>query len=291
MTEKIRKIVTVILGTVFIVSTVLLIGRCFDLAESADSNQAAEELAARPRETLTAEPSPTEPEAAASDGSAPTEPPVVWVAAPVEEDEHMKKLKEINLDALREKNPNVVGWVFVPNCKINYPIVQGEDNEHYLDYTWDNRRSIAGAIFIESTNAPDFSDFRTIVYGHNMADSSMFGSLHRFEKKAYWEQNPYVYLVTDEGVFRYEIYSSYRADVESDTYVLNLTDEARKAAFIKLTKDEALYDTGITPETTDRILTLSTCVGNVSRRRVVHARLPMIQAEMKTDSPQAENLQ
>lgn len=286
MADKYRKWITILLGAVFVVSTLLLIGRGFDMMKSADSSQAAEELAARPREPQPAEQqNPMEPEIASPGETVPAEPPAVWVAAPVEEDEHMKKLKEINLDALREKNPGVLGWVFIPNSRINYPIVQGEDNEHYLNHTWDNRRSIAGAIFMESTNTPDFSEFRTILYGHNMADSTMFGSLHRFEKQSYWAKNPYVYLVTDEGVFRYEIYSSYRADVESDTYVLNLTDEVRKAAFIKLTKDEALFDTGITPETTDRILTLSTCVGNASRRRVVHARLPMIQAEMKTDSP------
>lgn len=286
MTGQVRKILTVVLAAVFVVSTALLIGRGLNSAEAADSYREAEAIAAQPRQTepTPAEPLPTEPE------PVPTEPQMEWVPAPVEEDEHMQKLKEINLEALREKNPDVVGWIFAPNCRINYPIVQGADNEYYLNHTWDNRKSVAGSIFMEATNHPDFSGFRTILYGHNMADFSMFGGLYRYESVVSWQRNPYVYLVSDEGVLRYEIYACYKADVESGTYALDFEEENRRAAFVQLTKEEALFDTGITPAVTDRILTLSTCAGGETTRRVVHARLPMIQVETKTDSPQ-ENLQ
>ena len=292
MTDRIRKILTVVLAAVFVVSTALFIGRGFNAAEAADSYREAEAIAARPQQSPSVEEAVIQaPEEPVSAEPVSEQTATVWVAAPVEEDAHMKKLKDINLDALREKSPNVVGWLFVPNTRINYPIVQGGDNQHYLNNTWDGRKSTAGAVFMEVTNNPDFTDFRTLVYGHNMADSSMFGSLHRYSNIGYWEKYPYVYVVTDEGVFRYEIYSSYKADVESGTYALNLEEEPYRAAFIKLTKDEALYETEITPAVTDRLLTLSTCAGNASVRRVVHARLPMIQVEMKTDSPQEENLQ
>jgi len=289
MTDQLRKILTVGLAVVFVASTALFAVRSFHSAEAAASYREAEAIAAQPRETEQehTQPAPTEPEPTEP---APTEPPVEWVVAPVEEDEHMQKLKEINLDALREKNPDVVGWIYAPNCRINYPIVQGEDNQYYLKHTWDNRKRVSGSIFMESTNSPDFSDFRTILYGHNMADDSMFGVLARYESKVSLSRYPYVYLVTDEGVLRYEIYSSYKANVESNTYALDLEDEAQRAAFIRLTKEEAVFDTGITPAVTDRILTLSTCAGSETTRRVVHARLPMIQKEVKTDSPQV-NLQ
>ena len=292
MPEKQRKIMTVLLAVIFAVSTALLIRNGFDAATSEEANAAAAEIAAQPRETApTAEPVQPEPEETVPAEPVPTEPPMEWVAAPVEEDEYIKLMKDINLAALREKNPDVVGWIFAPNCRINYPIVQGDDNQYYLNHTWDNRRSVAGSIFMESTNSPDFSEFRTILYGHNMADLSMFGSLHRYESPVSRAGSPYVYVVTDEGVLRYEIYSVYKAEVESGTYALNLEEEAYRAAFINLTKEESLYEIDITPAVTDRILTLSTCAGNASVRRVVHARLPMIQVEMKTDSPQSEDLQ
>ena len=286
MNGKMRKILTILLAAVFLVSTALFIIRSMDNAKAEESYQSAEALAARPKEPAKQEPVPEETEPETPEVPGVTEPQTMWVPAPVEQDEHMKKLADINLDALREVNPDVVGWIYLPNTLINYPIVQGEDNQHYLEFTWDNQKHFAGSIFLESTNAPDFSDFRSIVYGHNMANSTMFGSLHRYIYKQNWEKYPYVYLVTDEGVLRYEIYSCYKAEVESATYVLDLEDDGMKAAFIKLTKDESELETDITPAVTDRILTLSTCVGNHSYRRVVHARLPMTEVEIEKDAPQ-----
>ena len=294
MPEKLRKIIMILLAAVFAVSTALLIRHGFETATSTEANEAAAEIAAQPRENLTAkerEPNRPVPEETLPPEPVPTQPQMEWAVAPVEDDEYMKMLKDINLEALREKNPAVVGWIFIPDCKINYPIVQGEDNHYYLKHTWDNRQSAAGAIFMESTNEADFSDPRTILYGHNMSNSSMFSSLTRYDTEKNWKKYPYVYLVTDEGVLRYEIYSSYKAEVESGTYALELEDERYRSAFINMTKEEARYETGITPAVTDRLLTLSTCVGDAYARRVVHARLPMIQVEVKTDSPQAENLQ
>ena len=235
MNGTMRKILTILLAAVFVVSTALFIARSMNSAKAEESYQSAEELAARPKEPAKQESAPEETEPAVPEV---TEPQTMWVPAPVEPDEHMKKLADINLDALREVNPDVRGWIYLPNTLINYPIVQGEDNQHYLEFTWDNKKNVAGSIFLEATNAPDFSDFRSIVYGHNMANSTMFGSLHRYGSKDYWQQYPYAYLVTDEGVLRYEIYSSYKADVESGTYALNLIEEPYRAAFIRLTKEE-----------------------------------------------------
>ena len=283
MSRKTRKFLTIILAVMFLTSTALLIRHSLDTAAAEESYQSAAEIASRPKESAgqqepVEETESTEPEV--------TEPQTMWIVAPVEEDEHMKKLANINLAALRETNPDVLGWIYLPNTLINYPIVQGEDNQYYLNYTWDNKKSVAGAIFLETTNAPDLTDFRSIVYGHNMANSTMFGSLHRYSSKSYWEQYPYVYLVTDEGVLRYDIYSSYKAAVDSKTYALDLEETGKRASFISLTKDESELDTNIMPAVTDRILTLSTCMGSSTHRRVVHAKLTMVEVEIKKDSPQ-----
>ena len=301
MTEKVRKILTVLLAAVFVVSTAMLIARGFDAGEAEDAYLQAQQIAG-----LDSVPDPTEetaiveeteppavtvpiPEETVPEETVPepTEPPTMWVPAQVEPDEYMKKLESISLEALREENPDVVGWIFLPNTSINYPVVQGEDNQHYLHYTWNNKKSVSGSIFLEATNAADFSDFRSIVYGHNMADTSMFGSLHRYARLSYWEVFPYVYLVTDEGVLRYEIYSSYKAAVDSKTYALDLDDRV-KESFIQMTVDESELETGIVPAVTDRLLTLSTCTNSADHRRVVHARLVMEEVEIENDSLQEE---
>ena len=297
MGEKMRKILTAVLAVVFVVSTGMWIGHELDAAEAEDAYAQAQQLSGmNAAEDPVPETAPTEqtatspkkefvPEETALELSEAEDPRTVWVPAPVEEDEYMKQLAQISLAALREENPDVVGWIFLPNTAINYPIVQGQDNDYYLHYTWNNKKSVSGSIFLETTNASDFSDFRSILYGHNMADTTMFGSLHRYTRADYWKIFPYVYLVTDEGVLRYEIYSSYKADVEGKTYALELEDRV-KASFIQMTVQESELETGIVPDVTDRLLTLSTCTGNYDYRRVVHARLVMMEVEETTDSPQ-----
>ena len=84
----------------------------------------------------------------------------------------------IDFDALRDLNPDTVGWIVVPGTGISYPIVQGRDNERYLWHTFSGARNNSGAIFLDYRNAADFSDLHTIVYGHNMRDGSMFAPLH-----------------------------------------------------------------------------------------------------------------
>ena len=297
MSDKLRKVLTVLLLIVFTVSTGLTIRHGADSVEGEESYGLAQQIAAQSKETeeepvalaenATQETQPWEQKPTETE---PEKPQTVWVPMLVKPDEPMQQLADINLEALRKINPDVVGWIMIPNTKINYPVVHGENNQHYLSHTWDNQKNSAGSIFMEENNDPDFKDFRTIIYGHNMANSTMFGSLHQYRNRAYWEKNPYVYLVTDEGVLRYEIYASYMAEVAGKTYALDI-DDRLKASFIQMTLDESEWDADIQPAVTDRILTLSTCAGNYDYRRVVHARLAMMEVEVKENSLQEIILQ
>lgn len=205
-----------------------------------------------------------------------------WIPAPIEdEDAHVQTLEAISLDALREINPDVLGWILIPDTKVNYPILQGEDNDFYLKHTWEGKKNSVGSIFLEHRNTSDFTDFNTIVYGHNMNDGSMFANIKRYESMWYWERHPYIYIRTDAGVFRYEVFSSYRAELTGSAYGLSFYQQETRANFLINALEASRIDTGIEPALTDRILTLSTCSGaGYSNRWVVHARLKMIQEEI-----------
>lgn len=191
------------------------------------------------------------------------------------DDPYMNELAELDLEALREVNGDVIGWVSIPDTALNYPILQGEDNEYYLERTWDLQKSSAGSIFMEQTNQPDFSDFHTLLYGHRMRDGSMFASLKHYNQKEHWSAHPYVYILTDGGVFRYEIFSAYEAPVKSYTYVIGFEKEGVTEKFLEHCVSSSVIDTGIVPTAEDRILTLSTCTGlGYQSRWVVQARLP-----------------
>lgn len=86
------------------------------------------------------------------------------------------------------------GWILIPNTVISYPLLQGEDNQYYLNHTWKKWTSAVGAIFMDSQNNPNLTDFNTIVYGHRMNNGSMFASLKNYKKQSYWQAHPCVYI-------------------------------------------------------------------------------------------------
>lgn len=237
----------------------------------AQSTQATETVATTEAAQIATEPVQTEPAA--------TQPQEVnWIPAPItEEDPCLSELTETDLDALRQYNADVIGWIQIPGTKINHPIVQGEDNQHYLKHLWNGSPSPVGAIFLESTNDPAMDAFYSILYGHNLNDGSMFGGLHHYEAQTFYDKYPYVYLVTDSGVFRYEVYAAHTVPVDSLIYAIEIQQEKTKERLISESLTDSEIETGIIPAVTDRILTLSTCDGNYDVRWVVHARLPMIQ--------------
>ena len=202
-----------------------------------------------------------------------------WVPAPLDEaDPHIQTMAELDLEALGEVNPDVVGWIMIPDTQINYPLLQGADNEYYLNRTWEGRKNSVGSIFLEHLNRPDLTDFNTIIYGHNMKNGSMFAGLHAYRYQKHFDSHPYVYLRTDTGTYRYEIFAAYRADVEGSTYALHFPEEGYRAAFLQDALEASVIETGVQPEVNDRILTLSTCSGaGYSTRWVVQARLKMVQ--------------
>lgn len=264
MKNVVRKFLTILLIAVFLVSTGIFALRFWDRHNSEEIYSQALELAGIPSEDLLSQPIEI-PQATQ-----------LLEKAQAEIDPNIQVLRSIRLSSLKNINPDVVGWICIPDTKINYPITQGQDNEYYLSHAWNNKSNFVGAIFLETMNCADFTDFNTILYGHNMKNGSMFAGLHDYKDPAYWAQHPYVYLVTAEGILRYEIFSSYNADVDSKTYGLSFRQDTTREAFIQMALENSDIDTGLEPAITDRILTLSTCTGfGYSQRRVVHAYLPV----------------
>lgn len=205
------------------------------------------------------------------------EPAEVVVEEPevVEEpDPFAEELKLTDLAALRETNPDVVGWISIPETQLSYPLLQGQDNEYYLNRTWKEEWNSAGSIYLESQVSADLSDFNTIIYGHRMRDGSMFGSLRDYHKPEHWEAHPSVYILDDNGVHRYDIFAAHEVGVREITYGLKIESDKAKQAFIDFSLERSVIDTGVVPTTEDRILTMSTCTGTgYDTRWVVQARL------------------
>ena len=187
--------------------------------------------------------------------------------------------KEINFDSLKESvNKDIYAWVYIPDSKIDYPVVQHPtDNEYYLNYNLDGSKGYPGCIYTEDYNKKDFSDRQTVIYGHNMKDGTMFAGLHRFEDENYFNEHPYIYIYTEDDVFVYQIFAAYKFSsthlilgfdlANDDLYVgyLNSILESREMG--RVVDDSVAFDKD------SKVLTLSTCVANVPNQRFLVLRL------------------
>jgi sortase B len=193
----------------------------------------------------------------------------------------MDELASLDFSALQQINDDVLGWIRIPDSGIDFPLLQGEDNDYYLTHTWDHQVNSVGSIFLEHLNSPDFTDYNTIVYGHNMNDGAMFAGLKSFSDSEYRKNHPYIYIASQQGVYRYEIFSCYRAGLQDPTYGLSFNQQTTKEKFLAHALEKSVIQTHVQPAMTDRILTLSTCFGDGSNTRwVVHARLEMMPIEV-----------
>jgi len=181
-------------------------------------------------------------------------------------------LFQVDFNKLKQQSPDVTGWLYIPDTDISYPIVRGSDNDYYLKYTYDGVANINGSIFMDYRNAPDFSDLHTIIYGHNMLSGAMFGQLKKFDDQQYMDQHPYIYIITEKGVLKYQIFSQYVSKDSNNSYQFQFTNEADFGAYIQkllsFSYEAAAWQFRVTP-----VVTLSTCVNDVTKRRVMHAAL------------------
>ena len=190
------------------------------------------------------------------------------------EEEHVSP---VDFESLRQSNADIYAWIEIPETNINYPIVQkADDDSYYLNHTIEGKEGYPGAIYTESLNAKDFSDYNTVVYGHNMKDGSMFQGLHAYEDSQYLEKHPYVYIYTPTEKIMYKIFACI---VYSNAHILNsydFSDAYQRQLYLDSvfgSRDmRNSIDESVSVGTDDNILTLSTCIsGEPNNRYIVEA--------------------
>lgn len=117
--------------------------------------------------------------------------------------------RKIDFAGLTQVNPQVVGWLEYQGTVIDYPMVQGEDNEYYLTHLFDNTENKLGAIYLDYRNTPDFSDPLTVVYGHNMDSGDMFADLLKLKDPAFFSAHPKMELYTPDKKYRITLLAGY----------------------------------------------------------------------------------
>lgn len=186
----------------------------------------------------------------------------------------------IDFAALKAENEDIVGWIKIPGTVVNYAVFQSapeEEEDFYLHHNTQKKYFFAGSIYMQKFNSGDFTDPNTVLYGHSMANGSMFAALHKFRKEAFFEENRYVYVYTPGHILTYEIYSAF---VYDDRHILNSFDfhsEAGYEDYLSLTRNPTSMIRRVRPDvdvtTADRIITLSTCTTKEHERYLVEGVL------------------
>ena len=188
--------------------------------------------------------------------------------------EEIHRVVDIDFEALKKVNPDVVAWLYSEDTVINYPICQGEDNAYYLRHLVDGTYNLNGCLFIDCENKKDFSDHNTIVYGHHMASGKMFASLIKYADQDYFEEHPVMYLETEDKEYKVELFSGYTTEIGSSAYMLTLADQHAYAEWLREIYAKSDFTADVVISTKDHILTLSTCAYSFQNARyVLHGKL------------------
>ena len=180
----------------------------------------------------------------------------------------------VDFMALQGINDDIVGWLKVGALDISYPVTQASDNEYYLHLTFELVQNAAGCIFVDYQNRPDFQDDNTIIYGHNMKDGSMFGTLKNFVQDGVYESDPYFWIYTPERIYKYEIFNCSTVGAVSNTYTLEFGSRKEFQNYLDKALMQSQVDSSkVKVKSSDKIVTLSTCTGDEETRFVVQGKL------------------
>lgn len=244
---------TVVLGAVLVLSIVMTVRQQLQYRENAASYTQAAHLAQfhPPKTAKPSAPAGSRAQQEEQQEQQEEEKPLTLAQA----------LEAIDLTALQEKNPDVKGWIYIPDTELSYPLLYGKNNDFYLYRGWDKTRNNCGSIFFDFRCSASFEDFNTVIYGHRMRNDSMFGTLKYYQTEEFWQDHPTIYIVDASGVRQYDIFAAWEPSVTSPVYSMDYGTQGQRQEFLDACLAGNQLNTGIVPGPEDKILTLSTCTG------------------------------
>ncbi len=217
----------------------------------------------------TATPTPVPPTQAPNDTPTP-------IPSPTEE----PVVIPVDFEAAKEINSDIYAWIRIPDTEVDYPILQSAfdvEDSYYLNHTVEKVEGLPGSIYTHKLNSRDFHDRVTIVYGHNMRDGSMFGSLGEYRDGQYAADHDTIYIYTPEHILEYRVFACITYD---DRYIPGYfdfsTDDGTQAYLDSLREVRnwaSYFRDEVSVSKTDKILTLSTCNGVDDQRYLIEAVL------------------
>lgn len=209
----------------------------------------------------------------------------------IESDEHpdtpywnfiKMNLIDVDFSKLKEINNETVSWLYIGGTNVNYPVVQTNNNDYYLEHSFDKSSNKAGWLFMDYRNSTINYNKNTIIYAHNRKDKTMFGSLDNLLTSDWYnnEDNRVIKMSSEESNTLWQIFSVYVIKTTNDYIQTNFENDGDYQEFLNLVKGRSYRNFNTKVTTKDKVLTLSTCHGS-AKKLVVHAKLIKIEQKEK----------
>ena len=246
VTKSVRLLLSLLLAATFLYSAYKLLDYYVDSQESVDLNEQIIEQSISSISTSVSNNEDSESEIVVADE---TEPPMPVETSPI----------SVDFDTLKEANDDVIGWLYCEDTPINYPVLQSDDNSYYLRRLVNGEWNIAGSLFMDYRNNLSNNDWNTVIYGHNMKNDSMFGTLPEYRNQDYYEQHPVMYFLTPEADYKIELIAGFVTPSDSALYDVYLSESYRTSLYDELFKLSDFQANEYFFEKDVQLLTVSTC--------------------------------
>ena len=171
----------------------------------------------------------------------------------------------VDFDVLKQQNKDIVGWIYAKDTPINNPVLQSNDNMYYLKKLITGEYNSAGSLFMDYRNDSKMQNGNTIIYGHNMKNGTMFGSLQKYKNQDYYETHKLMYYFTPEKNYLVRIFCACTESTDSKIYTFNNLTQSTIDNIIK----KSNFTSDVTVTENDKIITLSTCAYEYKDARYV----------------------
>ena len=184
----------------------------------------------------------------------------VPVETPIpKEGELAVRTSAMDLAPLKEINSEIVAWLACEGTAIDYPILQGEDNDYYLNHLYTKESNRMGSLFMDYRNAGLFTDRNMVVYGHNMKSGAMFNALSEYKAQDYYDAFPTMKLYTPDGDYTIELFAGTVEDGNYEFVQFAFNDDKAFMAYVDAFRARSTFQSDVVVAPTDQIVTLCTC--------------------------------
>lgn len=169
----------------------------------------------------------------------------------------------VDFEKVKQENKDTVGWIYSADSPINYPVVKGKDNERYVHTLFNGREGSAGTLFMDYRNDAHLSNNNTIIYGHNMKNGTMFGTIMKYRNQSHYDNHKVMYYLTPDKNYKVEIFAGVTSNVYSEIYNLQKIDKGICNTLMRQSNFKNEFEIN----EDDKFITLSTCAYDFDNAR------------------------